>query len=324
MVAGNTRTSVIIPNYNGKEYIEGCLKSVLLSGVPVDVIVVDNGSTDGSDELVKGFPGVKLIKLEENTGFANAVNVGIGQSDTEFVYLLNNDACIKRDTIKELEKAMDDHPKAFSIQSKMLKMSDRSVIDSAGDYYCILGWAFSRGRDKSASYFEHGIKRIFSSCAGAAIYRRAYLEKTGLFDETHFAYLEDVDLGYRANLMGYRNYVDLESEVYHAGSASSGSRYNEFKTKLSSKNSIYLIYKNMPVIQVLINLPFLFAGYMIKALFFMRKGMGISYINGLLKGLDMCVSGRYSNKKVRLSVKELPRYVVIEAVLLVNCLARFI
>lgn len=122
--------------------------------------------------------------------------------------------------------------------------------------------------------------------AEAAIYRRKLFEKIGLFDEAHFAYLEDIDLGYRANIYGYKNVFAPKAEVLHAGSAVSGSRHNAFKVSLSSRNSIYLIYKNMPVLQVLLNLPFLLVGFLIKTLFFVKKGLGREYIKGLKKGLN--------------------------------------
>lgn len=82
-----------------------------------------------------------------------------------------------------------------------------------------------------------------------------------MFDEEHFAYFEDIDIGYRAKIYGYRNKFAANSIVYHAGSAASGSRYNTFKTKLASRNSVYLIYKNMPALQILLNLPFLVMGF---------------------------------------------------------------
>lgn len=325
MNGNSIRTTVVIPNYNGEKYLDDCLRSVFASSVAVDVIVVDNGSSDNSLSIIeKNHPRTRIIKLESNTGFCHAVNEGIRACNSEFVYLLNNDTVIMHDTIRRLEETMDGHDNAFSVQSKMLKLSDRAYVDSAGDFYSILGWAFSTGKDKSASYYEHGVSRIFSACAGAAMYRMALLKKTGLFDETHFAYLEDVDIGYRARIMGYSNYVCLDSEVLHAGSAFSGSRYNEFKALHSARNSVYVIYKNMPVLQVLLNLPFLVAGFLIKILFYIRKGLGAAYVNGIIKGLNLCVSGEHKDKKVRFIPSRLLTYLRLELELLVNPIRKFI
>ena len=102
---------------------------------------------------------------------------------------------------------------------------------------------------------------IFASCAGADIYRKKVFEKIGYFDEEHFAYLEDIDVGYRARIFGYENWYVPAALVYHVGSGTSGSRYNQFKTRYSSRNNIYLIYKNMPVLQIILNLPFLVPGF---------------------------------------------------------------
>ena len=155
----------------------------------------------------------------------------------------------------------------------MLQYAEPKRIDSAGTFYNALGWAYARGKDQDASQYEK-IGETFASCGGAAIYRRDLLEEIGLFDEKYFAYLEDIDIGYRARIFGYQNYYEPKAKVIHAGSATSGSRYNEFKTKLSSANNAYMIGKNMPLLQLLCNLPFLFVGFLVKAAFFFIKKMG--------------------------------------------------
>lgn len=317
------KTTVIIPNYNGIKYLEDCVKSVLKSDSEIDIIIVDNGSSDGSREIIEdSYKDIKVISLGENTGFCHAMNVGIAEAKTDYVFALNDDTLICSDTIRKLEKVLDSDKKVFSVQAKMLKMSDHNIVDSAGDEYCVLGWAFSTGKDKKASYYENGCRNIFSACAGAALYRKSIIDSIGGFDENHFAYLEDVDLGYRALLNGYKNKIELSSVVYHAGSGSSGSRYNDFKTKYSSRNSIYLIYKNMPILQLIFNLPFIMIGYLIKIAFFMKKGMGKAYINGLLKGLDFCATKEAKANKVHFRVSRLATYLKIEVYLIINVFKR--
>ena len=235
------RTTVVIPNYNGMQYIDACLKSLQKSTVPLKIILVDNGSTDGSLNCVReNYPDVRIIAFPENTGFSKAVNAGILAADTEFVLLLNNDTVVDERMAEYLENAMEADEGCFSAAARMCSLSAPEKLDGAGDFYCALGWAFARGKDQPADrYLKPG--RVFSACAGAAIYRRSLFLKIGYFDENHFAYLEDIDIGYRANIYGYPNQYVPQAVVYHAGSAVSGSRHNEFKVRLSAANSIYLI-----------------------------------------------------------------------------------
>jgi hypothetical protein len=272
------------------------------------------------------FPNVKLIVNSENTGFSHAVNQGIEISRTPYVILLNNDTRVELDFIHELEKVMDSDKsgKVFSASAKMVSLHDKDKIDGAGDYYCALGWAFSRGKGKSPDQYNNNCN-IFSSCAGAAIYRRELFgkDKVGMFDEEHFAYFEDIDIGYRAMLLGYRNVFAANAVVYHAGSATSGSRYNSFKTKLASRNSIYIIYKNMPILQIIINMPFLITGFFIKTLFFIKKGMGKEYIGGLINGFKLSASENGKNNRLKFNFKSIPRCIYVQFLLWINMFRLF-
>ena len=316
-------TSVVIPNYNGSKYLKNCLLSLQkCEDEDFEVIVVDNGSTDGSDVLPDSLKlNVRLIKLNENTGFAHAVNVGIREAKGEYVILLNNDTEVESGFVRKLTEALKKNRKAFSASAMMVDMNNREVLDGAGDYYCALGWAFAYGKGKKTEECDKG-RKIFSSCGGACIYDKAKLEITGLFDELHFAYLEDVDLGYRARIAGFDNIYEPAAVVYHAGSGFSGSRYNEFKIKLSSRNSVYLILKNMPILQLIINLPFIVFGYLIKTLFFVLKGYGKVYLKGLLDGFKLYFSKEGHKNKVRFKLSNLKNYFIIEIELLVNIFRR--
>lgn len=318
------KSTVIIPNYNGIAYIKNCLDSLCgdREGTAFDIIVVDNHSTDGSKELViKDYPDIKLIAFEENTGFCKAVNAGIEAATTEFVILLNNDTTVEKGFVFALEKALENNPEAFSVGAKMVDMKNPAVIDDAGDFYCALGWAFARGTGKAAEKYDK-VKEVFSACAGAAIYKKSVLNEIGLFDENHFAYLEDLDIGYRAKIYGYRNYFTPDAVVLHAGSASSGSRHNAFKVDLSSQNSVYVIYKNMPLLQQLINLPFLVPGYLIKWLFFVKKGLGKNYAKGVFAGIGRNFSKEVRKHKVKFKWKHLYHYVCIQLELWKNMFLR--
>lgn len=313
------KATVVIPNYNGIGYLKACLDSLRQqSRQDFQVIFIDNGSEDGSVAYVEShYPEVQIYRFEENRGFCAAVNEGIRMSDTPYVILLNNDTICEMDFVSELIRAMEELPDSFSCASCMVKMQDETIIDNAGDYYCALGWAYALGKGKSVRRYRKR-REIFSACAGAAIYRRKVFDEIGLFDETHFAYLEDIDIAYRARIAGYRNYYIPEAVVHHVGSATSGSVYNEFKIRHSSRNSIYLIYKNMPILQILLNLPFLVIGFLIKALFFMKKGYGREYITGLKKGVTLCKR----DKKVKFRSRNLKFYLRIQAELWINMVRR--
>lgn len=317
------RTTVVIPNFNGMKYIASCLDSLYAGTKVPAVIVVDNASSDGSCEVIaERYPQVTLIRLKKNTGFCHAVNVGIIKAETEFVFLLNNDTTVDADCVELLEKAMDQSPNVFSAGAKIINMKHPEKIDDAGDFYCALGWAFARGKDQPVEKYRQS-DRIFAACAAAALYRRELFGKTGVFDEQHFAYLEDIDVGYRANILGYRNMFVPDALVFHAGSGVSGSRHNTFKVDLSSRNSIYLIYKNMPALQLILNLPFLLPGFLIKLLFFIRKKMGKTYLLGLVKGVRLSFSKEGRKNKVGFCWKNLPNYLWIQWELWIGIVRRF-
>ncbi len=311
--------TVIIPNYNGIQYIANCLDSLREQTMEADIIVVDNASSDGSLDVVRKYDDVRLIELSENFGFCRAVNEGIGATKTKYLILLNNDTKAAPTFVEELYKAIDSHPDTFSVASKMLQMNSPDRIDSAGDLYCALGWAFSLGKDMNRSRYDRE-SVVFSACAGAAIYRKDLFEQIGYFDELHFSYLEDVDVGYRARIMGYVNRYTPKAVVYHAGSGTTGSRYNPFKVRMAARNSWYVIYKNMPALQIIINLPFFLIGFGIKALFFIAKGYGREYLSGMKRGYLMCVAGR----KYPFDVRFIGNYCRIQLELWVNMFRRIV
>ena len=258
--------SVIIPNYNGEKYIKNCLISLFNQSLkPDEIIIVDNNSSDKSVEIIEEFKEkVTLVKLDTNKGFSVAVNEGIKRAKSEFVALLNNDTELDKEWLKQLYLAINKDEKIFSCCSKMLRYDNRNIIDDVGDEYNILGWATKTGDGKDSSDYVED-RYVFSSCAGAAIYRRGIFDEIGLFDENFFAYFEDVDISYRANIYGYKNLFASKAIVYHIGSASSGSRHNDFKVRLAARNNIYLIYKNMPGWQRIMNFLFLLFGIIFHA-----------------------------------------------------------
>ena len=307
--------TVVIPNYKGEAYLRPCVESLLAgTGLEMDVIIADNGSRDGCVEEVRRlYPQVECVCLDQNYGFCKAVNIGIRKAETPYVFLLNNDTLVCKGAVEALLASVKKDRRIFSVEAKMIQYQDRTKIDSAGTFYNAFGWAYARGKDRPADQYR---KRgpVFSACAGAAMYRRVVFEEIGLFDDEHFAYLEDVDVGYRARIAGYRNVYEPMARIIHVGSAASGSRHNEFKVRLSARNNLYLIYKNMPVLQILLNLPFLLAGFLVKYLFFLKKGLGAIYLKGLMEAPKLMKK----KKKVLYQKGHLKNYLKIQLELWIN------
>lgn len=303
------KVTIVIPNYNGEKYLKGCLDSIAPSvqnaAITYDIIVVDDCSTDSSREIVKSYPNVKLIEHKENGGFSASVNTGIKASEAPYVLLLNNDTIAKPGFVQNLYNAIKKDNKCFSVSASMRTWDDENIIDSAGDIYCALGWSRARGRGKSAAGYGRNCK-VFSTCAGAAIYRKEAFNSIGYFDPVHFMYLEDLDVCWRAMLAGFHNTYDPTAIVKHFGSASTGSKYNSRKVIYSASNNIYVIYKNMSLLQLLFNFPFLLAGFTIKTLFFIKKGLGRDYLKGLAQGFGKCFKqGR--GKRYKCFTRIIPR-----------------
>ena len=311
------RVNIVIPNYKGRDYLFSCLDSLKEQTFKdMHVIVVDDGSNDDELENALSSYDIELVLKEKNEGFSATVNAGIKLSmDSEYVILLNNDTVVEKDYVEKMVEAMDGRNEIFSAQSKMVSLYNKDKMDSAGDYYCILGWAYNKGKDKSVNNYNKE-KKIFSACAGSAIYRVSTLNETGLFDEAHFAYLEDVDIGYRARLMGYKNIYAPKAVCYHAGSGFSGSRHNAFKVKLSSRNNIYLLHKNMNLFWRIVNICPLSLGVLIKYLFFIRKGLGKEYIAGVKEGFALYDKNK--DKRVKYTPAVLGRSIIINFWLVIS------
>ena len=309
------KVTVIIPNYNGLRFLRDCLTALENQSMKdFETLVIDNASSDESVAYIReNFPNVNVMVMEKNLGFSGGVNVGIQSAKTPYVLLLNNDTEVDTHFVEEMIHAIEESPNIFSVSSKMIQFYDREKLDDAGDLYGILGWGFQRGIDAPATSYTKK-EEIFSACAGAAIYRKDVFEKIGYFDELHFAYLEDIDVGYRGKIAGYKNMYCPTAIVYHVGSGTSGSKYNSFKVKLAARNSVYLNYKNMPNIQLVINSLPLCLGWLLKWRFFKKNGFEKDYVDGLKEGF----STRKKCKRVQFQWKNWKNYVKIEWQLIKN------
>ena len=313
------KVSVVTPNYNGEKFLKAFFESLNEDSQLIgEVIIVDNGSTDSSKEFIRGnsfnFP-VKLIENTENLGFSPAVNQGIMESQYEYIFSLNNDTEIRKGSIKALTDLMSSDDSIFSAQAKMLQYDNKELIDDVGDEYNLLAWTKKTGENHNSSEYTE-VREIFSACAGAAMYRKSLLDEIGMFDDSFFAYMEDVDLAIRSRINGYRNMLCPDAVVYHIGSATSGSRYNEFKVRLAARNNVWVVYKNLPIPLKIVNFIFLFLGFLIKYLFFVKKGFGPVYLAGIREGL----STRGKIQKVKFKSKNTKNYFKIEYRLIINTL----
>ena len=308
------KVSVIIPNYNGEKYLRDCINALMeQDDTAFETIIIDNASQDSRYEWLEAYEEIIFKRLDQNYGFSRAVNEGIKMAKGDYVLLLNNDTVVEKGFIKALVNAIEQDEKIFGVSSKMIAYQNHAIMDDAGDEYTLLGWTLKRGDGKPVEHYEKPCK-VFSACAGAALYRRKVFEEIGYFDEAFFAYMEDVDISYRARIYGYYNVYCPEAKVYHIGSATSGSRYNTFKVRLSARNNVYLIYKNMPKVQLALNLLPIMLGWFIKWLWFSRKGLGKAYLEGLKEGFTT----RHKVKRIPFRWQDSYRYLKIEGLLIRN------
>lgn len=240
--------AIIILNFNGRRYLERCLSSVLASTYPnFEVILVDNGSTDGSASFVRDrFPVVRVIEAGENLGFAEGNNVGIRATDAPLIATLNNDTWVEPDWLSHLVRVMESDPRIGTCASKMLFAHQPEVINSAGVCMDAVGIAWDRlGGVPEAQITEDEPLDVFAACAGAALYRRAMLDDVGLFDPDFFIYLEDVDLSWRSQLRGWRTVYVPQARVYHVHSGTTGEA-SPFKNYHLGRNKVWMVVKNYP------------------------------------------------------------------------------
>jgi GT2 family glycosyltransferase len=210
-------------------------------------IVVDNGSTDGTAAHVRErYPEVELVELGHNAGFAAAVNRGVEASgDADLVAVVNNDLELDPGFVEAMAAALRAHPEAGSATAKMLFYDRREVIDGAGDFTSWYAISAPRGRGETDRGQYDSPEPVFSACGGAAMYRRAALAAVGPFDEDFFAYVEDVDWGFRAQLAGWTCRYVPSAVAYHMGGATSG-RVPNLSRYLFFRNTLSLVAKNWP------------------------------------------------------------------------------
>ena len=276
--------SVIVPNFNGVAVLPTCLESLARQSLtPDEILVIDGASTDGSPEWVaRAFPQVQIIQLQHNSGFGIAVNEGIRQSTREFITLLNNDVEVHPYWVEELRKSMDAHTEIGFCASKMLDFYDRTCIDSAGIEFTTYGVGYPRGhREQDVGQYD-ALQEVFGACGGAAMYRRAMFDSIGLFDEDFYAYYEDVDLSFRAQLSGYQCLYVPSAIVYHRGGETMMKKTPHFGIHLTTRNLWFTVLKNMPLVLLVKYMPKLSYTFVRGFAAWALKGHSAAYLMGLL------------------------------------------
>ena len=247
---------VVIVNWNSGRHLKKCLVHVTSQTLmPQKILVVDNKSTDGSCDCIKDFPEVELVPMATNLGFAAANNIAVkNYLDTRWAVLLNPDAFPEPGWLAALYEASINYPDYDVFGSRMLSHENQSCLDGTGDCYHISGMAWRRGHGSPAAGRYEKSDDIFSPCAAAAMYKREAFLALGGFDEDMFCYFEDVDLGFRFNLAGYKCRYVARAVVSHVGSGSVG-KYSDFAIYHGHRNLVWCYVANMPSVLFWIFLP---------------------------------------------------------------------
>jgi GT2 family glycosyltransferase len=239
--------SVVVPNWNGAGWLTACLDSIAAqTRVPAEVVVVDNGSSDGSLELLAARrPRVRTLELGRNTGFAYAANRGFEAVGTELVALVNTDVVLEPDWLERMTRALEQQPSAGSAASKIVDLSDPRFLYDTGDFLRRDGACEQRGRFEPDEGRYDLPGEVFSACAGAAMYRREAVLGVGGFEERLFVYLEDVELGLRLRLRGW-TCVYEPAVARHAGGGTS-SRLERPLLAWVERNTLIMVARWFPL-----------------------------------------------------------------------------
>lgn len=278
---------VVIPNWNGADFIAPCLESLQSQTQKHTVVVVDNGSVDESVSIINAqFPSVHLIKLLKNTGFSGGVNTGIRfalEQKADYIALFNNDATADLEWLQNLVNILDNDESVGIATGKLLR-SDKKHLDSTGDFYSIVGMPFPRGRNQKDTEQYDMPEEVFSASGGASLYRVSMLEEIGLFDEKFFAYYEDVDISFRAQLAGWKVWYEPKAIAYHHIGATS-SKLGGFTRYHATKNFYLLYAKNMPGWLYWKYLPLFTLQSVRLCASSILKGGGVAYFKGTLRAI---------------------------------------
>lgn len=270
------KVTVVVVNWNGERFLDRCLSALLAQTVaPHEIILVDNASTDASLDIARRFPSVRLLAQNENLGFARGNNLATEvDAESQWIALLNPDAFAEPHWLEVLLAAAQANPNVDFFSSKLLIAADTAVLDGAGDAYHVSGLVWRIGHGVLVSSFPEEACEVFSPCAAAAIYRRSAFEDVGGFDEDFFCYVEDVDLGFRLRLAGYRCLYVPQSVAHHVGSGTTGGQQSDFSVYHGHRNLVWAFVKNMPSVLFWLLLPLHVVLNLVSIIWFALRGQG--------------------------------------------------
>ena len=248
--------SVVIVNWNSENLLNECIKTLNRQTVrPERIFIVDNASTDRSEQIANAPENLNIIKMPENVGFAAGNNRALAKCTSRFVALLNPDAFPATDWLEKLIEASNRQPDVAAFGSKQICYENAKILDGIGDCYHISGLVWRNRHGKRELPGDNRLREIFSPCAAAAMYQRSVLERIGGFDEDYFCYLEDVDLGFRIRLAGFKSIYVPAAVVHHVGSATTGGKQSDFAVYYGRRNLVWTFIKNMPGVLFWLFLP---------------------------------------------------------------------
>jgi GT2 family glycosyltransferase len=293
------KVTVVIPNWNGAAWLPGCLDALRLQDFrDFETVLVDNGSVDDSLAVARArVPDIRVLVFPENRGFAAAANAGIAAARGDYVALLNTDTVARPHWLGRLVEALEAAPPDVAgLASRIVSLSDPTRLDDTGDFLNWYGIAIQRGHGDPVSAF-FAPDEVFSACAAAALYRRSVLEELDGFDEHFFAYLEDLDLGLRARLRGYRWLYVPGAEVQHQGhgSGTPARRY----VRLMSRNRLLLLTKSLPLRLLLRHAPQLLYGQLYFAVAYRRPFASLAGYLDYLKVVPHVLRARRTARRTR-------------------------
>ncbi|RZM22838.1 MAG: glycosyltransferase family 2 protein [Pedobacter sp.] len=283
------KVAVVIPNYNGADFLALAIDSLLSQTYPCTVIVVENGSSDTSRKIIETYgPKIFPVYNEINLGFAGGVNTGIRHAldkDYDAIALFNNDAVANVDWLENLVQRMMLHDEVGIVTSK-IQLADKKTLDSTGEFYTTWGLPYPRGRGQNLTTYKMS-EYIFGASGGASLYRSSLFDDVGIFDEKFFAYYEDTDISFRAQLAGWKVFYEEKAIVNHRQGATSKRMVKGFAVHQTFKNLPMLFWKNVPVGLLLPVGTRFFIAYTLILGNAISRGNTKMAVTGLLKSLSL-------------------------------------
>ncbi len=280
--------TIAIPSLHRPDLTARCLEFIQQQTLPPDeweVVVIENEAQPGSilpDPLP---PNTRRIELPTNEGTTGSINRAVAATESRYILLLNNDVELQPDYVEKLVRALDSDSKLGFATGKLLRATQRTHLDGAGDAMLLAGAAYRLGHfDRDDGQYDRPMP-VLSGCGAAVLYRREVFELCGRLDEDFFAYLEDFDLALRAHLLGYTGMYLPDAVAYHVGSATLGDVLHPRIVEYLTRNQIYLLAKNYPRAVLWRLLPRIAVYQCLWLLFALRNGGTGAYLRGWWAGL---------------------------------------